>query len=427
MAREHARRAKARRRARADIFYTRARSYQEDALANLRNVAIPGTGVPLSLLARSKPLAYLFFVFAYPFVCAMAAANKARATRQGVAQALAFYSEQLLAPKDWFSYWRLNCRLASWHAFVTQDGGYSMENKWDFLMSGEKNKIAVSPWLKVDVCVKHKNEEGGMGIHFYKNAISGGDWIIQTRLSNDAFVASLLPENAPLSTFRIITASRAGIYDGADAGAQAQALSCVFRAGRKGAMTDHDAILFDVDLATGTIRRGTTNMHWYQLGPRKAARTPWLCLKHDYTHHPDADIEVTGRVVPDIGALRALCERAHGLMMPGVPLAGWDVALTAESGACLLEANLMCNFFRGTFDLDAYLGFVEVRAAAGGLSLPPPPTARDQSVGERGVSRGRASPRRTTSCSASAAKRALDLDHKTLRLWPEYSEGPLGR
>lgn len=266
-----------------------------------------------------------------------------------------------------------------------------------------------------------------MGIHFYKNAISGGDWIIQTRLSNDAFVASLLPENAPLSTFRIITASRAGIYDGADAGAQAQALSCVFRAGRKGAMTDHDAILFDVDLATGTIRRGTTNMHWYQLGPRKAARTPWLCLKHDYTHHPDADIEVTGRVVPDIGALRALCERAHGLMMPGVPLAGWDVALTAESGACLLEANLMCNFFRGTFDLDAYLGFVEVRAAAGGLSLPPPPTAGDQSVGERGVSRGRASPRRTTSCSASAAKRALDLDHKTLRLWPEYSEGPLGR
>ena len=81
MAREHARRAKARRRARADIFYTRARSYQEDALANLRNVAIPGTGVPLSLLARSKPLAYLFFVFAYPFVCAMAAANKARAAR----------------------------------------------------------------------------------------------------------------------------------------------------------------------------------------------------------------------------------------------------------------------------------------------------------------------------------------------------------
>ena len=97
----------------------------------------------------------------------------------------------------------------------------------------------------------------------------------------------------------------------------------------------------------------------YQLGPRKAARTPWLCLKHDYTHHPDADIAVTGRVVPDIGALRDLCERAHALMMPGVPLAGWDVALTAQAGVCLLEANLMCNFFRGTFDLPAYLDFIE--------------------------------------------------------------------
>jgi hypothetical protein len=31
-------------------------------------------------------------------------------------------------------------------------------------------------------------------------------------------------------------------------------------------------------------------------------------------------------------------------MLPDVPLAGWDVALTAE-GACLLEVNLSCNFF----------------------------------------------------------------------------------
>lgn len=32
--------------------------------------------------------------------------------------------------------------------------------------------------------------------------------IIQERLSNDAFVSSLLPESAPLSTMRVITGSR---------------------------------------------------------------------------------------------------------------------------------------------------------------------------------------------------------------------------
>ena len=44
------------------------------------------------------------------------------------------------------------------------------------------------------------------------------------------------------------------------------ALSCVFRAGRQGAATDHDSILFDVDVKTGAIKGGTTNAHWYRLG-----------------------------------------------------------------------------------------------------------------------------------------------------------------
>lgn len=47
-----------------------------------------------------------------------------------------------------------------------------------------------------------------MGLYFFKNATAGGDWIIQERLDNDAFVGSLLPENAPLSTMRVISASR---------------------------------------------------------------------------------------------------------------------------------------------------------------------------------------------------------------------------
>lgn len=54
--------------------------------------------------------------------------------------------------------------------------------------------------------------QGGMGLYFFKNATAGGDWIIQERLDNDAFVSSLLPENAPLSTMRVISASRLDIF-----------------------------------------------------------------------------------------------------------------------------------------------------------------------------------------------------------------------
>lgn len=39
------------------------------------------------------------------------------------------YIEQLLCPQDWFSFWRLNCRLASYHALVTGSQGYRQEDK----------------------------------------------------------------------------------------------------------------------------------------------------------------------------------------------------------------------------------------------------------------------------------------------------------
>jgi hypothetical protein len=38
-------------------------------------------------------------------------------------------------------------------------------------------------------------------------------------------------------------------------------------------------------------------------------------------------------------------------------MAGWDVALT-NKGVLLLETNLSCNFFRGTFDEDLYFNMV---------------------------------------------------------------------
>ena len=85
-----------------------------------------------------------------------------------------------------------------------------------------------------------------------------------------------------------------------------EALSCVFRAGRKGASTDHSSILFDVDIDTGLIREGSTNAHWYALGPRAPWTTPW---RSSYTTnvHPDApDRTVAGlKIHPDMAVRRS--------------------------------------------------------------------------------------------------------------------------
>eukprot|EP00957_Ditylum_brightwellii_P085049 6466780-Ditylum_brightwellii.AAC.1 len=230
-----------------------------------------------------------------------------------------------------------------------------MENKWTFLEQGDKLGVPVSPFLSTPgIVVKHRNEEGGLGIFFYKNATAGGDWIIQERICNSDWVAKHLPPNAPLSTFRVITQSRASIdFSNKPKDGDVTALSCVFRAGREGASTDHDSILFDVDVNTGVIQGGTTNAHWYRLGLfdflmiRRPPRST-----HGYTHHPDGNIPVKGQQLPDIRGMLELVEKSHLKLCPDVPFVGWDVVLTNDPKIpiCLLEVNLSCNFFRGSFD-----------------------------------------------------------------------------
>lgn len=48
-------------------------------------------------------------------------------------------------------------------------------------------------------------------------------------------------------------------------------------------------------------------------------------------------------------------------MLPDVPFVGWDVVLSADPKVpvCLLEVNLSCNFFRGSFDQKKYLDFID--------------------------------------------------------------------
>lgn len=44
------------------------------------------------------------------------------------------------------------------------------------------------------------------------------------------------------------------------------ALSCVWRAGRAGALTDHSSVLFDIG-SDGVFKKATTNAHWYKVRP----------------------------------------------------------------------------------------------------------------------------------------------------------------
>lgn len=312
------------------LKHYRSRSFQQDMIDNLRNVAIPGTGLALSWFCYSYWTCLFYVTVINPFVCLAGAVNKTRkeefVSLQVSARSVAAHFERhLLHPDDWFSFWRLNCRLVSYHSALTGSADYLQEDKWTFLTLGKQLGVPVSPYfdsIPTLVC-KNKNIEGGMGIHFYKNAAHGGDWILQERLDNADWLNALLPGNAPLSTMRVITTStwslrRGGALNGQSASPTAEdaavdyvrAESGLLRLGRANASTDHSSVLFDVDIATGVIQQGTSNAHWYQLGLAKALSCPWLPPSETVRRHADAPFpEVTGKTVPDMaGALKIVIE-----------------------------------------------------------------------------------------------------------------------
>ena len=126
-------------------LHYRSPSLQRDLLDNLRNVALPGTGVPMSWFCGHIYVAFFFIVFINPWICIFAACRD-RTTSTSVAQ---LYWQYLLEPDDWFSLWQINCRMSSLHAYVTKSPGYELENKWNFLRIGQAKQVAVSPFLTV--------------------------------------------------------------------------------------------------------------------------------------------------------------------------------------------------------------------------------------------------------------------------------------
>lgn len=355
----------------------RADSLRDDLRDNFSNIAFPGTGIPMSWVCFSKSTTIFYLVLLHPFVVFVVSLNIMRSsihrrdrTFSGV------FKEELLAPKHWFALWRINSTLVAAHHTAHADkpaiqNEYKYENKWDFLelalrqmklpQEGNSVQFKVTPIIAEigEMVCKHKNIEGGMGIHVFKNAAHGGDWILQERLYNCDELQALLPSNAPLSTFRVITMSdpTAENFESSH-----KAMTFVWRAGRAGKDTDHSSVLFAVDPETLRIQDGKMFSNWYQVGKPGSSN---LLSKQELTSHPDTKQELTGEELLCAKDAVGICIDAHRRLMPNVPSIGWDVGVSRGHGAVLLEANLSCNFFGGTYDLEQYLRIVDTYYANG--------------------------------------------------------------
>jgi hypothetical protein len=150
----------------------RAKSYGDDLRANLRNVIVPFTAVPLSIFCFNKFFCLCFLIFIYPFWAFIGSVYLSTYDPRKKTIDEHFY-EQLLKPNYWFATWRINCTIVAYHAYKRWEqtqSQYAMEDKGRFLIEGKKLNLPVTPVLDIPrIMIKHKSIEGGMGINVYDN------------------------------------------------------------------------------------------------------------------------------------------------------------------------------------------------------------------------------------------------------------------
>jgi hypothetical protein len=152
----------------------RAKSYGDDLRANLRNVVVPFTGIPLSTFCGNRLMCLFFLLWIYPWWAFFASIYLCiYDTRKRSIDS--HFAEQLLQPNYWFATWRMNCSIVAYHSLKrwkqTREQ-YAMEDKGRFLIEGKKLNLPVTPVLDIPrLMVKHKSIEGGMGIHIFENFV----------------------------------------------------------------------------------------------------------------------------------------------------------------------------------------------------------------------------------------------------------------
>ena len=303
-----------------NLKHYRHKTLKEELIHNLKNVYVPYTGITYSFFCRNIYLVYIFLFLVYPFMTCFG---------RGLLN-------HLSDPNDLFSIWRINSMINYYH-WIQSDKKlklqYKHENKMYFTKNAEENKLPVAPYLKLpSIIIKHVNREGGLAIYKFSNSFNGGDWLIQEDLKNHNSLLSLLPENPPLSTFRVVTINNGN------------PLLCVWRYGYSNSKTDHESSLYSINLNTGVIVKKIENDFCYSSFFKEKKI--------------NIDKKIIGKKFNIINDIKKLAEKSHKVLIPDIPIAGWDIAYTEKHGLVLLEVNLSCNLHSNFFNKKTYFDYI---------------------------------------------------------------------
>ena len=291
---------------------------------------------------------YLMFLFAWPLVALVRSLKRGRGAMRYWRLCLGYPELSVLHPESDYTdnearWSRPDFSLGMYYAWRwnrSAPDSMRIDDKRRFLAECEKHGIPTPPTYTPaqavarsgTFIVKDPLRDLGAGVaaltsdEIRELGEAANELIIQMKLRNHAELLKVFPEDAPLSSFRVITTLDPKTRE-------PHVSRCAIRIGRAGSDADNTAqggIWAQVDRRTGKILPGVTKATFGRYEKGNPVR---------FEAHPDTGKFFVGMRVPwfDEGRLLALvAHRRLGLDMISL---GWDVAISS-AGPILLEVNV---------------------------------------------------------------------------------------
>jgi hypothetical protein len=291
---------------------------------------------------------YLLFLFAWPLVAFVRSLKRGRGALRYWRLCLGYPELSVLHPdadyNDREAKWsRPDFSLGMYYAWRwhrSAPNSLRIDDKRHFLVECEKHGIPTPPTYTAaqavarggTFIVKDPQRDLGAGVaaltadEIRALGDEADELIIQMKLHNHAELLKVLPDDAPLSSFRVITTLDPKTRE-------PHVSRCAIRIGRAGVDADNTArggIWAQVDRRTGKILAGVTKASFGRSERGVPVR---------FETHPDTGKSFVGMRVPWFDEGRLLALVAHRRLGLDLISLGWDVAISA-SGPILLEVNV---------------------------------------------------------------------------------------
>ena len=312
-----------------------------------------------SIFLRNRFFFSLFLFIGFPILCYIKSVIS-----QGFINFLIIpkhFRENLLYFKSPLGFFITSSIFIHYQWLTTKSSNFQLDNLIQLYQKATDIGLATSKLIpQGEIVIKHKNIEGGMGIHFFKNILShpSGDWIIKEQPEIHFSLIENFPElKLAGCEFHVFTHRRASIDHERDD--PVEIISCFLKLYSK--IPEVKPIYYNIDFNTKIIDS--------QIKNEKGSKS-WILLNiFNSKNNKKVQVIPSNKKISQITEITKLAAKLHSELFKEIPLLSSVIKLTS-SGPIIDQIYFSSCYFRYCDNkqyfsiIDERLPFYEILHAA---------------------------------------------------------------